>query len=544
MSQQTDVSQSITKFPEWPKLVLSAVLFSILYTQAPLYYSNQNQYFLHGFEMAGQGSLSNDWLAKTLDPTPIFSGMVANILQYFHECFFHLALGIILGAYVLCSWLIFKKHMGSREKLAQSWWIYFGFLAVAHAAILRWLSFRILGNDYPWFFQAGVAGQYILGGMLQPSTFGVFLLLGIALYYSEKPWLGTFFVCLGGILHSTYLLAGAMIILGFQVDLLLRGCWKKAIYLGLFALALVMPSVIYVGSHFQPTDKQAFESAQEFLVQFRLPHHCLPKLWLDWVACLQISWIIFCCYLCRKNSLGIIMFTCVILSSALTLTQYFTNSNSLALLFPWRISSILVPLATLILISKISASEKITGRFYQWNIVSFGIVMVLAGFGICIMYLGWGYRVNNSENRLLAFIKANQQKSDQYLIPIQIPNLAKTTKGSLSSDFKPAVTKKADTRVVPIDMQRFRLVTLAPLYIDFKSIPYQDADVLEWHRRLLNCESWYNLINNNKVDEVLPFLKKEKITHLVTTSKNPELPNPFKLLFKDENYLLWEIQNK
>lgn len=543
MSQQTDssINPSLT---DWPKLALSAVLFAILYTQAPLYYSNQNQYFLHGFEKADSGNLTNDWLANTLDPTPIFSGMVAITLKHLHEWFFHLGLGLIMGVYVFCSWLIFKKQVEGNEKFSQFWWIYFGLLAVTHAAILRWISFRVLGNDYPWFFQAGVAGQYILGGMLQPSTFGVFLLLGIALYYSEKPWLGTFFVCLGGVLHSTYLLSGAMIILSFQVDLLFRGGWKKAIFLGLFALALVMPSVVYVGSHFQPTDKQAFEKAQEFLVQFRLPHHCLPNLWLDWIAWAQISWVLFACYLYRKSNVGIIMTTCLVLSIALTLIQIFTNSNTLALLFPWRISSILVPLATMLILSKISRADFLATGYFKWNIFSFGLVLILAAFGVCIMYFSWGYRVNKSEKQLLAFIKVHQKKNDQYLIPIQIPNLAKTTKGSLSSDFKPPVNQKVDNRVVPIDLQRFRLATLGPLYIDFKSIPYQDADVLEWHRRLLNCESWYKSINNNEADKVLPSIIREKITHLVTTAKSPKLPHPFKLLFKDENYFLWEIQGQ
>src|SRR5205823_14298714 len=47
---------------------LLAVAFAAAYGQAPLYYSNQNQYFLHGLAAAGEGYLSEDWLARTLDP--------------------------------------------------------------------------------------------------------------------------------------------------------------------------------------------------------------------------------------------------------------------------------------------------------------------------------------------------------------------------------------------------------------------------------------------------------------------------------------------
>ena len=35
-------------------LVVGALLFGIAYTQAPLYYSNQHQYFLHGLAAGGR----------------------------------------------------------------------------------------------------------------------------------------------------------------------------------------------------------------------------------------------------------------------------------------------------------------------------------------------------------------------------------------------------------------------------------------------------------------------------------------------------------
>ena len=48
-------------------------LFGVSYAQSPLYTSNQNQYFLHGFAKAGFGFLQNDWLANVTDSTPVFS---------------------------------------------------------------------------------------------------------------------------------------------------------------------------------------------------------------------------------------------------------------------------------------------------------------------------------------------------------------------------------------------------------------------------------------------------------------------------------------
>jgi len=46
--------------------VVTAIAFVVAYGQAPLYYSNQNQYFLHGLANAGVGRLSDDFPSKQI----------------------------------------------------------------------------------------------------------------------------------------------------------------------------------------------------------------------------------------------------------------------------------------------------------------------------------------------------------------------------------------------------------------------------------------------------------------------------------------------
>jgi hypothetical protein len=70
--------------------LLGAALFSAAYCQAPLYYSNQNQYFLHGLADAGVGLLNEDWLATTADPTPLFSALVSATARFLHPWAFHI----------------------------------------------------------------------------------------------------------------------------------------------------------------------------------------------------------------------------------------------------------------------------------------------------------------------------------------------------------------------------------------------------------------------------------------------------------------------
>src|SRR4051794_28858802 len=79
--------------------LLGLACFPPPHGQAPLYYSNQNQYFLHGLAQAGEGVLSEDWLANTLDPTPLFSGLVALTARFLSPWAFHLYHGLLLAAY-------------------------------------------------------------------------------------------------------------------------------------------------------------------------------------------------------------------------------------------------------------------------------------------------------------------------------------------------------------------------------------------------------------------------------------------------------------
>src|SRR4051794_2445083 len=80
--------------------ILGSALFAAAYCQAPLYYSNQNQYFLHGLAWADVGLLREDWLANTADPTPIFSGLVAATVRWLHLGAFYGYHALLLGTYL------------------------------------------------------------------------------------------------------------------------------------------------------------------------------------------------------------------------------------------------------------------------------------------------------------------------------------------------------------------------------------------------------------------------------------------------------------
>ena len=523
--------------------IAGIILFCMAYSQAPLYYSNQNQYFLHGFTKAKLGYLEKDWLGNTTDPTPLFSGLVCLSITWLNENIFYFYYAMLQGVFLSCAWIIYHRKNNNKPFEIGHYALFSAIFILINSAALRWLSYRLFDQDYPWFLQAGVAGQYILGAMFQPSNFGVFLLLGLSLFMVEKHISATVFTCLAGILHTTYLLGGAFIILGFQLYLVLDGKIKKAILIGILALLLVTPSVFYAAGNFQPSSSEGFKEAQEFLVKFRLPHHCLPQLWLDWVACLQILWIMLSLFLLRKQKALTVILVPFLLGALLTILQVVTQSNTLALLFPWRISSVLVPLATMIILSELLAyCNPFISRLKPF-VPSVVLSIILALLGIAIPVFKAGFVIKENENGILAHIKTNKTIDDLYLLPVNVPNLASTTRGSLSSDFKPIGKKTTDTRIVPIDMQRFRLYAQAPLYIDFKAIPYKDADVLDWHRRLLLAQNWQKRLLDNKSPELLlEELRAQKINHIVTNANVDLVQSELELKFSDDHFKLWKIK--
>src|ERR1700753_4248889 len=92
--------------------LLLTVVAAVVCCQAPLYYSNQNQYFLHGLANGGVGFLKDDWLAGTRDPTPLFSGLVAVTVRWLHPWAFYGYYALLQGAYAWAMLGVFRFVAG------------------------------------------------------------------------------------------------------------------------------------------------------------------------------------------------------------------------------------------------------------------------------------------------------------------------------------------------------------------------------------------------------------------------------------------------
>ncbi len=485
--------------------------------------------------------LAEDWLANTADPTPVFSLLVAGTARYLHPWVFHVYHALLLGAYAAGLLGVFSAVVG--PQLARERWPVFLVLLVAiHSALARWLSYRLVNADYPWFFQAGVAGQYVLGAMFQPSVFGVLLVVALSLFVHDRPYLAGAVTALAADIHSTYLLPGAMLTLGFMVALALQRQVQTAWRVGVLTLVLVLPVMAHVVICFGPTSPQTFAEAHDILVNLRIPHHTRPDLWFDWVAALQILWVVGALGLVWGTRLFPVLLVSFLLGGVLTLVQIATGSQTLALLFPWRISAVLVPVATTVVLARLVGWERLplTGRGV-WFTSAVGLAgLVAAGVTIRLQHLA--FRTGNEDRPLLEYVRAHRAPGDVYLVPVRIPDLVKSTHGSLSSDFKPLAEKRQDARVIPIDLQRFRLEAGTPIFVDFKSIPYKDTEVIEWRDRLYWVRELQEDLARGKVAEVVVEMRRQRITHLVTRA-GTELAHPeLHRIHQDPSYEVYRLR--
>jgi hypothetical protein len=517
--------------------ILLAAAFALAYTQSPLYFSNQNQYFLHGLAKGGLGHLDRDWLAQTRDPTPVFTALVAFEYRKLGEISFQVTYFLLLMWYFLSV----RYLVGTLPRLPDTRSFRFAFAAVftaTHAAILRLASVELTGVDYPWNLQAGVAGQYLLGAGLQPSVFGVLLMTAIAAFAGGRPTLAAFLAASTCVFHSTYLLPAALVIIGFMAQTFRASPHNGplAFRMLLAASAILAPVFAYILFTFGPTNPDLFEKSQRILAEVRIPHHCVIDHWLDWVAGAQLAWVVVGIVLLRRSPLFAVLVVAAGLGVMLTLVQYATGYPTLALMFPWRISALLVPLASAVIVARAAAFLPPS----RWVVrIAAAVVVFLAGAGIWVMVERLGYRSGDDERELYEYVRAHAGSNDVYLLPVRVPAVG-TGRGSISTSFTPPPRPKPGSNLIPVDLQRFRLLTGTPIYIDFKSVPYADTEVFMWFQRVKQCEEWYegNWSRSVMEDE----LKREGITHVVTPANRPIVAHYLEEVHADAAYIVYRLK--
>jgi hypothetical protein len=488
------------KFEKRPlfAILLWSTLFTLAYAQAPLYTSNQNQYFLHGLADAGVGHLNEDWLANTRDPTPVFSALVFlthRILSW--DAYFYLYFGILAGIY-LHSLLGIGASIFNLNQSPSDRRIFLAVLIGLNSAAARFVISNALGEEWNYLFDGGVAGQRLLGSVLQPSTFGVLLLLSIHFFLRNRHAGAVVCVILAASIHPTYLLSGGILTV-IYMGLIFREerHLRRPLAIGYGALLGVAPILIHTYTVFKPTSAELTMRSREILVADRIPHHAIPEVWFDATVMLKAAFMLAALILLFRKwkatdeissqRLFHILLWPFLLASALTCIQVSTKSGALALLFPWRVSTFIVPLAVAVITARLASDLHLHRALLPLSLV---LVLALSAAGFAKSRTNYREKLSDQARPMMLFVQETKSAGETYLIPPK--------------------------------MQDFRLVTGAPIYVDFKAIPYKDSEFMEWHRREQLAARFYRAANRYAACPLLDQLHtEEELTHAVLPSDHP-----------------------
>lgn len=501
------------------KFLLISLIFGLAYTQDPIYNSaeNQNTKFLHGLANAGYGFLQEDWTANTIDPLPAFTWLIETTYQYIHaEYMFYVYYFLFFGIYV-SSILAIANYIYDLKKSRLELIVYLTAFIFIHTVHLKIFHFDIAED-----LHYGVAKQYVLGPVFQPSTFGVFIILSIYCALTSRYFLAVFLLALAATFHPTYLPSAGILTLAYQILIFKREKnLVKIILVGLLALVLILPVLSYSSSAFTPTNLELWSKAQEIIVQLRIPHHSLPQFWLKqggYKTYIQALLVVYALWLIRKSDLFSILLVPFILAVVATILQLLINNDTIAFIAPWRVSIFLVPIATSIILAEIISFG--FQKYPLWLLrnqqlivrASVAIISILLIAGTIEQFLSFGYGGVTS-NEMMNFVKDHKQSGQTYLIP---PD--------------------------QIRLYKFRLYTGVPIFINNKTHPYKDIEVLEWYARLTKAEEFYQ--QGDRSCQILEDLVAQySITHVVLDQDSYNLEcSATKEIYRNRKYRITEIK--
>lgn len=497
-------------------LIVVSILFGIANTQQPLFSDNQNTKLLHGLAKAGYGYLANDWQANTWNPLPTFSYLVEYSYRFFSEYSFYIYY-IILNAIFFLSFFLLIVNLFKIKKGSVQYFLILLVLFVIHSELFSVISYQITFYKVSLrdLFTKGVAYQFLNKSYFQPSLFGVLFITSIYFFIKERIYFASFLAAVVVLIHSASIFIAGMLVLSYILILYFRkNKIKESLLVGIIALLIVSPILIQnLQGMMGPKDEMADE-ALRILVHERIPHHALPSHWFNAEATLQIFIMLVGTLLVIRKEEGMIMATLFTGALVFTLLQIFTKSDQLALIGPWRISVVLIPLSVMVifghLVSKLPENWALLQK--RKTIVVTSVLLVLLITTVMGGYLHHERSKDYNElpyTALMQFVKENKSERDTYLIPTE--------------------------------MAEFRLITGAPVYITRKSHPYRTSEFMTWYHKVNQVDQLFEEDNLDckKLDSISIH---SDITHLVAPADKNVVCEVHHCIYKDRNYCLYELR--
>lgn len=536
--------------------LLVSVLLVLVYP-LDLYFPTGNQciYFFWGIKNAGFGFLEHDFLAKQADPFPLFSWLVQYSYSLFDSNSFLFWYWLLNLVYVIAFFEI-AEDVSKQLSLKLNKVLFTLLFLFANSTIIWGFFFsRFFNLDLRWAWDSGFAEQGVLRGYFQPSVFGVFILLSVALF-AKRRFLPAFVsAAAAACFHANYLLVSVVFISVYLLFLLKEKNYKTAIIGGVVSLAIVLPYLLYVLKNFGISSPETLEYIRN---NIKGHIHFDYKVWMNAEAFLQLVLIGFALWFTRKTTLIFPVIIGLVVLVALTLITYASGSIFLLNLTPWRISVVLVPVAVAVVVVHISSitnsklsnliisivlSATLSALYFRifgnnsndfilkWRILTlivfvatFAIVLLLEKYLphvnfknlsplatmfliVCLGLSGILHHKNDmeSEKELMAFVRKNSSEKDQYL--------------------------------VPPEMTDFRLSTGLPVFVD--STIYHSNALSEWDKRIKIANRFFAASDSVLLDSLM---RNCGITHIIA-KENFDF-NIGKEVFRNNRYAIFEVSEQ
>lgn len=468
--------------PRW-YVFAAALAFALSYAQYALFYHTQNQYFFYGLVKVGYGLLRADWFAQTPDPWPAFSGLVEFTYRFLSLRAVYLYFLVLVGLYAFAMIGIVSQVLPIHRTRA-TFLLFVTLMTVAHSPLFGYAARIALGLPLvssPHHFNVGrilllegIGEKRILGDMLNPGTFGVFLLLSISLFMRGRPVWAIVASTVASVWQPSYVLYSGILTLTYM-GLMVRRTRRlaPAVGLGALALVLILPLVAYSYVVFRPTDAAVWREAQTILWRVAYYPPSVPALWLGASVYAKIALVIAALYVVRKTEFFWILLVSFVTTAALTILQAVRYSHTLAALLPWRISAFVVPLATL----------------------------VLLGYAVCALVARLEVNPAAGQRLVAACVVALVGLSLAGVLETRSRFAMEARQAAGVMRHVRATRAPGQTYLIPPNWRSFRLYTGAPAFTEQSVIPYNDVAVMEWYRRLQLAQAFYGAVEPNPEDD-------------------------------------------
>jgi hypothetical protein len=496
----------------------SAAAFVLLYGQSPLFTQNQNAYLLAPAARAGYGHLANDWLANQAFPFYLFNAISELTFRSGQLWLFqgyHALLAVAYFASLV--WLVLL--LCPREQRRQPAWFALAAVILIHVPVgeLVWRVTGIELREPLAFLTNGLADQHVFGREFQPSAFGVLALAALAFLQAQRPLPALFALTLAAYMHPSYVVMNSVILAGWALHVALQRQWRTAMAVVAVWTLLSVPVLIALVRLTGGADEQVARTGQEILAR-RIPMHTDPNVWLGAGSFLKLALMLAGGILSRGEVVGRILLlgfaVCVV--SVLWMSWIFVPSVALA--FPWRVSVVLVPAATAVLIA----------RAWRWartlrvsNGAAAGVLWLLVATagaaGAYLQYARWNEHRGENWMGVAAHARATAAPDSVYLLP--------PSEGPHKRYW---------------ELQGFRLESGVPSYVDATSHPVAPAALLVWEERLRFAKDFYR---RGRVEcAAVSELARRGISHLVVARDAPVDCPAARRVHADDAYEIYAVR--